>query len=149
MDKDDLLKLGKELFSKGLFQVQRDKSLLNDLYTFQAAIGDPLNGRCSSCISKAFFMLRSNIEKLENQDLQIKSNFDMSKKYKLIVPPYRLDSKTVITNDNLTPEIAEKIIQTYPKNWHRILKVEEGETTPEVAEAPKPKRTRKKKEVSE
>lgn len=140
----DLIQLGETLLNAGLYNTQRDKDLLNSLYTFQSEIGKPLNGRCSSCISQAFYSLRPNIDRLKNSEIKITTDMDLTnKKFTLNVPPYRLDDKTVVTNANLTEEIALKIIDKYPKNWQVILTVTDLEE--EVKEV---KTTRKKKETT-
>lgn len=140
----DLIQLGETLLNAGLYNTQRDKDLLNSLYTFQNEIGKSLNGRCSSCISQAFYSLRPNIDRLKKSEIKITTDMDLkNKKFTLNVPPYRLDAKTVVTNANLTEEIALRIIDKYPKGWQKILTI-----TGAVEEVKEVKTTRKKKETT-
>ena len=147
MSKEELIQIGESLLSDGLFIVSRDKEKLSLLFSFFDAIGKPLtNKNCSGCISTAIYRLRPEIEAL-NRNEKPKISFVMSNvKYKLKVPPYRLDAKTVVTNDNLTPEIAAKIIEKYPNNWGVLLEVIEEKAQPKKETTTRKTTTRKKKE---
>lgn len=142
MTKDELIKQGEELFKMGLFKASRDKEALGSLLSFFDAINKPLTNRnCSGCISKAFYRLRPEIENLKKSEKQ-KFTFVMSDvKYKLKVPPYRLDSNTVVTNKNLTDDIVKQILEKFPTSWGLILEVVQEAEAPTEENKP----TRRKK----
>lgn len=150
------------LIKQGYPKAIRERKNKELLISFFQVIGKPLTKTgCQSCLSKAYFNLR------------IYRNYDFSRtqkamRYKFINPKtkYRareLNSR-IITEENLTDEIAEKLIRFNParKSMFVITEVEEApvkqhETKvkvfiPEVenkTEEDKPKRTRKKKKVNQ
>jgi hypothetical protein len=135
------------LLSQGYSKVIRDRELTNMLIEFRAKIGKPLSKTgCRSCIGKAFFSLSD----YKNYDFSRKYE-DMKKKYKFVNPDMkyrdRYSDNKIITSENLTDDIAERMISRNPALISMFVVTHEIEEVEEVKE--KKPRQRKKKVTEE
>lgn len=133
------------LLSQGYSKVIRDKDLTQKLIEFQAKIGKPLSRTgCRSCVGKAFF----NLQSYKDYDFSRKHE-EMKKKYKFVNKDTkyrdRFSDNAIITSENLTDAIAERMIKRNPalSSMFVITEIEEKKE-----EKPKPKSRTKKKASS-
>ena len=133
------------LLDHGYGKVMRSKKLQDVMIRFYSQIGKPIDRRgCSSCISKAFFGLSS----YKDYDFSRKHE-EMKKKYKFVNKDTkyrdRFSDNAIITSENLTDEIAERMIKRNPALSTMFIITEVEEEKKEYK--PKPK-SRTKKKVS-
>jgi len=133
------------LLDRGYSKVIRSKEDRQLLVNFFYNVGKPLSKTgCQSCIQKAFFLLSS----YKNKELK---NFEtMSKKYTFVNKDIkyrdRFSDNKIITSENLTDEIAARMISRNQGLSSLFYIVEdEPKPQPKVTKAKKPR----KKKISE